>query len=132
MNDVQSPNSTVADDTVEIAVPLRAEHAATLRIIVSSLGSDNGLDIDEIDDLKLAVSEVFNLLLDDADRVGATRAHVRYETSDGDIRVHLHRGIPDDAIAFDVLASTILSTVVDDYLVAPTGVSLMKRGHTDA
>ncbi|MEP4648780.1 MAG: hypothetical protein ABJ314_01240, partial [Ilumatobacter sp.] len=54
-------------DTIDIAVPLRDEHAATLRLIVASLGSENGLSIDEIDDVKLAVSEVFTLLTDDAD-----------------------------------------------------------------
>lgn len=128
MSDATSSNSIVADDAIDIAVPLRAEHAATLRVIVSSLGSDNGLNVDEIDDLKLAVSEVFTLLVDDRERVGATRAHIRYEVDEGDIRVHLHRGLTDDHIELDVLATTILSSVVDDHVVTATGISLTKLG----
>lgn len=127
MSDGSSHTTTVADDAVEISVPLRGEHAATLRVIVSSLGSDHGLNVDEIDDLKLAVSEIFTLLADDADEVGATRAHVRYTAVDGEIRVELHRGLTDDALELDVLAATILSSVVDEHIVSETGVVLVKR-----
>lgn len=127
MDDAPQSTATVADDSVGITVPLRTEHAATLRLIVSSLGSDHGLNVDEIDDLTLAVSEVFTLLVDDADRVGASRAHVRFAATDGQIRVELHRGIPDDTLELDVLARTILSSVVDEHVIDEHGVSLLKR-----
>lgn len=113
-------------DTIDIAVPLRAEHAATLRLIVASLGSENGLSIDEIDDVKLAVSEVFTLLTDDAEDVGATRAHVAYTATPGTITITLHRGLDDERLVLDTLAETILSSVVDRHVVDNTGVTLVK------
>lgn len=125
MSDTQQA-LTMADDAIEIGVPLLAEHAATLRVIVSSLGSDHGLDVDQIDDLKLAVSEVFTLLIDSADAVGATRARVRYEADSTQIRVQLDRGLTDDTIELDVLASTILQSVVDEHIVSNTGITLVK------
>ncbi len=113
-------------DTIDIAVPLRDEHAATLRLIVASLGSENGLSIDEIDDVKLAVSEVFTLLSDDAEEVGATRAHVAYTVAPGSITITLHRGLDDERLVLDTLAETILSSVVDRHVVDNTGVTLVK------
>ena len=127
MDDAAHSAATVADDAVEIAVPLRTEHAATLRVIVSSLGSDHGLNVDEIDDLKLAVSEIFTLLIEDADRVGASKAHVKFVATAGEVRVDLHRGLSDDTLALDALATTILSSVVDEHVVSERGVSLVKR-----
>jgi len=120
-------HTATAADTIEIVVPLRSEHAATLRVIVTSLGSDNGLSVDEIDDVKLAVSEVFTVLADDADEVGATHAHVGYTAESGAITITLHRGLDDEQLELDALASTILSSVVDRHVVDGTGVTLVKH-----
>ena len=120
-------NHTGSADTVEIVVPLRPQHAATLRLIVASLGSDNGLSVDEIDDLKLAVSEVFTLLTDDADEVGASRAHVGYTATPEGITITLSRGLDDEALELDELAATILSSVVDRHVVEATGITLVKH-----
>lgn len=126
-NTASAGDQTGTTDTIEIAVPLRAEHAATLRVIVASLGSDNGLSVDEIDDVKLAVSEVFTLLADDADEVGASRAHVGYTVAPGAITITLHRGLDDEQLELDALATTILSSVVDRHVVDNTGVTLVKH-----
>lgn len=114
-------------ESIEIAVPLRPEHAATLRVVVSSLGSDNGLSIDEIDDVKLAVSEVFTLLTDDAAEVGASRAYVGYTATPGTITITMHRGLEDEQLELDVLAATILASVVDRHVVDHTGITLVKH-----
>jgi anti-sigma regulatory factor (Ser/Thr protein kinase) len=127
MGDTHTATGARTADTIEIVVPLRAEHAATLRVIVASLGSDNGLTVDEIDDVKLAVSEVFTLLVDDADDVGATHAHVGYTTVDGTITITLHRGLDDDQLELDALAATILSSVVDRHVVGSEGVTIVKH-----
>jgi hypothetical protein len=106
-------------------VPLLAEHAATLRVIIASLGSDNGLSIDEIDDLKLAVSEVFTVLIDHAADSG--RALIRYWAETGTIRIHLTNDVDDHVLELDTLAQAILSSVVDEYTVSSDGVMLVKR-----
>ncbi len=126
-NTASAGDATGTADMIEIAVPLRAEHAATLRVIVASLGSDNGLSVDEIDDVKLAVSEVFTLLADDADEVGASRAHVGYRAADGTITITMHRGLDDEQLELDALATTILSSVVDHHVVDRTGITLVKH-----
>ena len=118
------------DSTIEIVVPLRTQHAATLRVIVASLGSDHGLSVDEIDDLKLAVSEVFTVLVDsfDGDDEGVGRARVAYSTTADSITVDVERERPGRAIELDALAATILASVVDEHRVTESGVSLVKFG----
>jgi anti-sigma regulatory factor (Ser/Thr protein kinase) len=123
-NLIGSPSS--ADEAIEIGLPLRSEHGATLRVIVASLGSDNGNTIDEIDDLKLAVSEVFSLLIDDAG-TSPGRAVVRYWSEAGTIRVHLTHGGDNLSLELDALARAILSSVVDEYTVDGDGIMLLKR-----
>lgn len=127
---VNLPSSGASlSDTIDVALPLRAEHAATLRVLVATLGADAGFNIDEIDDLKLAVSEVFTLLVEGADAVGASRAHVHIIATDASVEICLHRGQADDSIELDLLAATILSSVVDSHRIDGDGVTLLKHRH---
>lgn len=124
---------TISDDAVEIGVPLRAEHASTLRVIVASLGSDLDMSVDEIDDVKLAVSEVFALMCDGAEEAGATRARVQFAAAGDTIAIHLDRGLNDEAFELDALAASIISSVVDRHSIDNTGITLWKRaGETSA
>ncbi len=112
------------DDVVEVIVPLRAEFAATLRVVAASLAADADFTIDEIDDLRLAISEVFSSLAD-----GATEGRCRATFSRGDdgVTVTLGWESPAAAVELDDLAATILATVVDDYRSDVAGVTLVKR-----
>lgn len=116
-------------DTIDVSLPLRAEHAGTLRVLVATLGADAGFNIDDIDDLKLAVSEVFTLLVDGAAAVGASRAHARILATDDSVEICLHRGRTDDHLELDMLAATILSSVVDSHRIDGDGVTLLKHRH---
>lgn len=45
-------------DNIKLSVPKKSEYIGILRLIISSLGSKVGVNIDEIDDLKILVSEI--------------------------------------------------------------------------
>ncbi len=112
-------------DLVEVTVPLRTDFIATLRTVAASLGADAGFSIDEIDDLRLAISEIVSSLVDSGtsidDRVvasfelGATGVAVAITTQRGEIDVQL-----------DDLAASILRSVVDEYVVTGPRVHLVK------
>ena len=114
-------------DSIELAFPLRAEHGATLRMLMASLGADAGFSVDEIDDLKLAVSEIFTLLISGAIPSGATKAHARVDATDHSVEICMHRGLSGEHLELDMLAATILSSVVDTYRVDADGISLSKH-----
>ncbi len=122
-------DSTVTefDDVVEVSVPLRAEFGSTLRVLVAASGADAGLNIDDIDDLRLAVSEVFTIL---TDLEGSGRCITRLRIEPAKVSVTMGRGVPDDPIELDALASTILSSVVDGHEIVDGAVVLTKRSST--
>lgn len=45
-------------DSVQLMLPSKAEYVSTARLVVSSIANKIGFNIDEIEDIKVAVSEV--------------------------------------------------------------------------
>jgi anti-sigma regulatory factor (Ser/Thr protein kinase) len=116
--------TTVDDDHFEVIVPLRTRYASTVRMIAASLGAEAGFTVDEIDDVRLALDEVFSLLAEHhvGDRV---RTSFRLEDHELIARLTLESGPVD--VAPDELAANILRSVVDHYEFTPDAVTLSKR-----
>lgn len=128
VNPMLEPSSAPTSDglgLVEVSVPLRTGFIATLRTVAASLGADAGFSIDEIDDLRLAISEIVSSLVDsstpDADRIVASFDLLPTGIA---ITITTHRGETD--VELDDLATSILQSVVDEYEVAGTRVRLLK------
>lgn len=116
-------------DVVRLSVPASPRHAATARMVAASLAADAGFDVDEIDDLRLAVNEAIAVMTDDLDDAGDSddtgggdrheapaRVEIEFRASGSTIEVDLRRtGAASDIgpDALDELATTILSAVVD-------------------
>ena len=120
-----SPSSSAAPDRVEVSVPLRTEFFATLRIVAASVGADAGFSVDEIDDLRLAISEVVSSL---ADGPGSTddRIEASFELAGTGLTVTITTDKREVEIELDDLASSILDSVVDSYVIDGTRVTLVK------
>ena len=112
------------DDVVTVDLPLRTEHASSVRVLVASLAAEVGFSVDEIDDLRLAVSEVFSIL---SHLAPTGRGTARLHISDRLVDVLLTSSDVSGPIHLDPLASTILSSVVDDHHVLDHGLRLTKR-----
>lgn len=106
-----------------MSVPLRAEYASTIRTVAASLGADAGFSIDELDDVRLALSEVFSALADDAE---GGRAHVSFVVGDGTVRIEL-RADGSSTVEFDELALGILKAVTDRFEVVDDAIVLVKH-----
>jgi serine/threonine-protein kinase RsbW len=121
-------STTGDDDHFEVIVPLRTRYASTVRMIAASLGAEAGFTVDEIDDLRLALDEVFSLL---AERHVGDRVRTRFRLDGHQLiaGLSLESGMVD--VEPDQLASNILRSVVDRYEFTDTGVTLTKRAsHT--
>jgi serine/threonine-protein kinase RsbW len=113
------------DNAIDLVVPLQAAYASTVRIVVAAVAADLEFSVDELDDLRLGVSEVFNLF---ADGVGpGARCCTHIATSDDGVTIAMSRTGSDEVIELDGLASTILSSVVDEFSVVDGAVTLVKR-----
>ena len=116
--------ASVDDDHFEVIVPLRTRYASTVRMIAASLGAEAGFTVDEIDDVRLALDEVFSLL---AERHVGERVRTTFRL-DGHQLVagfKLESGPVD--VEPDELAANILRSVVDRYEFRADGVTLSKR-----
>lgn len=122
-------NSPPSSDVgiVELTVPLLAQYAATVRTVAASLGADAGFSVDELDDIRLSLSEVFSALIDDAEASDAARASVSFSIGDGAVRVEVRTDREATSIDLDDLAIGILRSVTDEFEVTPTAVTFLKH-----
>jgi serine/threonine-protein kinase RsbW len=132
MPDRASLHPIDTDDVIEVSLPLRPAFASMLRVVVASLGADADFTVDEIDDFKLGVSEVFTMLADLDDDPG--RCSARFKVEEVGISVTMGRvGSAGGAkVGLDPLAATILSSVVDDVEIDDVGIRLVKRATESA
>lgn len=116
--------TSVDDDHFDVIVPLRTRYASTVRMIAASLGAEAGFTVDEIDDLRLALDEVFSLL---AERHVGDRVRTRFRLEGHQLvaALTLESGIID--VEPDELAANILRSVVDGFEFSTNGVTLTKR-----
>jgi serine/threonine-protein kinase RsbW len=104
-------------DRVALTVPARGEYARTVRLAAAELATRAGMDIDDVDDVKLAVEEAFVYAvarLKDAD------LKVAFTVDDSSIEV-LVGPLPgpcvdgDEADAGERYAAFILAEVCDEF-----------------
>ena len=123
--------STDADassaDLIELLVPMRSEFASTLRTLAASVGADLGFSIDELDDVRLAISEVFSVLVESVGE-SPRRARIELSATDSSLSVMLACDGVSMNVELDDLAEHILRSVTDSYDVTPDGISFVKRG----
>lgn len=111
------------DRNIEIVLPARTEMAATLRVLAASLGTDLGFTVDEIDDLRLALTEVFSSA---ADRETSDRISVTFRPGERDVEVIMFVLGP-NGIELDDLATTILGSIVESFQIVDGTVTFTKR-----
>jgi hypothetical protein len=116
------PITPLPADYIELSVPLRGKFASTLRILIAALGADAGFSIDEIDDAKLAVTEVFSLMADDQED---RRVQIGLWIDDATLEVRMSPLSGTTALP-DELARAILDAVVDSYDISAEVVTLTK------
>lgn len=101
---------------VELTVPCAPEYLAMIRLVASSVATSAGMDIDDIDDLRIAADELCYLLMsasaEDRD------IHMRFTLSTGRVVMEGKRsGWPEGGVlpgASDLMVK-ILAQVVDDF-----------------
>lgn len=124
-----APTPATTDDTVELTIPLGHRHVSTARLVAASVGADAGLDVDQIDDLKLAVDEAVAVVVDAAGDHG--RVVVRFAPQGSAVSVTVSLDADDQPAlsraAIDPLALRILDAVADGFDVADGALVITKR-----
>jgi hypothetical protein len=98
--------------TVTVTIPARSNFVGLARVAATSLGAELDLDVDELDDLRLALNELVAALIEVA-ADGATIA-VEYTLGDEELSVSGQLSAGEGA-SLDELSQQILGVVTDSY-----------------
>lgn len=124
-------NADVRHESIELVVPLHPRYYSTVRVVAAAAGAELGLDVDEIDDLRLGVDEALSLFEIGAD--GATDGAelcLEFRLEPAGLRVVLAaavKGARRSPSAADVLGRKVLAAVVDSFESHADHVELFKR-----
>ena len=106
-------------DVIRMTIPAVLAFVRLPRVAIAGLATRSGFSYDEVEDLRLAVGEVCQVLLDGADRDGnlsiaftVERGHIRVEVS-ADGPAGRHDGVG-ERIAGQILQATVGSVEVAD------------------
>ncbi len=104
-------------DRVELSIPVRADLVVLARLTAATVGARAGFDVEEIEDLRLAVDE---LCLSMVGRNGSGRFHLTYVGGEDDVEVtcEYEPGAEDHAVYLaepDDLSIRILDALVDEH-----------------
>lgn len=115
---------------LSLSVPPGTEHVATVRAFIGAIGAHFGLAPEEIDDLKLAVSEICG----DADASQAVgRIGVHVDRTDDALNVEVTGLSParsdegPEAEAARVFRRRLIDALIPDAVFAPTGGGMAVR-----
>ena len=104
---------TKSADIVRLSVPATLEYVRIVRLAASGMASRYGYDIDEIENLRVAVDELASMVVDAADDGDLA---VSFSTLDGDFRIEGRAPTATDTeLTVDPLTASILNAVCDKY-----------------
>ncbi|HEY8216893.1 MAG TPA: hypothetical protein VIH82_07160 [Acidimicrobiia bacterium] len=113
---------------VTLVMPAQADYVRLARMASADAGSRAGFDYEEIEDLRIAVTELCHVLLGNGARGTVT---LEFRTSDGEVMVGGRSEQP-GAPATNEFSEIILGKVVDEHSVRSEGsarvFALTKRG----
>jgi serine/threonine-protein kinase RsbW len=106
-------------DTIRMTIPAQLPFVRLPRVAIAGLATRSGFSYDEVEDLRLAVGEVCQVLLDGADRDGTLT--VEFTIARGTVRVEVtidappgrHEGVG-EKLAERILAATVGKIQVGD------------------
>jgi serine/threonine-protein kinase RsbW len=103
----------VSDDgwRIRLELPAETRHLHVIRLTVAGAAAEAGLDIAEIDDVKIAVDELCSILIEAAD--GAEPLALDLNGAEGSLTVEMVTSTGAEAV-LDELAAAILGATVDD------------------
>ena len=115
----KSGTAAPARDTIRLTIPARLPFVRLPRVAIAGLATRSGFSYDEVEDLRLAVGEVCQVLLDGVDRAG--HLIIEFTVARGSMRVEVAIDGPagppsgiDERLAEQILAATVGTVEVAD------------------
>jgi serine/threonine-protein kinase RsbW len=107
-------DTTVTGETIRLAVPAALEYVRIVRLTASGVASRLGFDVEEIEDLRVAVDELASLVVESAD---GGELGVQFAVRDDVLRIEGEALLApgQSEVRVDDLTAQILAAVVDEW-----------------
>jgi len=107
-------DTTVTGETIRLAVPAALEYVRIVRLTASGVASRLGFDVEEIEDLRVAVDELASLVVESAD---GGELGVQCAVRDDILRIEGEALLApgQSEVRVDDLTAQILAAVVDEW-----------------
>ena len=100
-------------DAIRLSVPTALEYVRIIRLTGSGVASQLGFDIEEIENLRVALDELASMAIDIA---APGELEITFFTTDTEFRVTGRAPIADGVdVGIEPLTAQILKAVIDDY-----------------
>ncbi len=101
------------EDTVRLTVPAALEYVRIVRLTGSGVASRLGFDIEEIENLRVALDELASMVIDAATD---GELEITFFTTDTELRITGRAPVaPGVDVTVEALTAQILKAVIDDY-----------------
>ena len=103
----------VREDVVRLSVPAELEFVRIVRLTGSGVASRLGFDVEEIENLRVALDELASLAIEVAE---SGELEITFFTTDTELHIVGRAPVADGVvIAVEALTAQILKAVIDDY-----------------
>ena len=109
------PNGTSVEsgNEVRIAIPASLEFVRIVRLTASGLASRLGFDVEEIENLRVAIDELASMAIEASD---GGMLEITFQSSENELRIEGSAPAKAGAeVGIDALTGQILKAVIDDY-----------------
>jgi serine/threonine-protein kinase RsbW len=102
-----------SDEVVTLVVPAELEYVRIVRLTASGVASRLGFDVEEIEDLRVAVDELASLL---AEQSNGSELRIRFTVRDAALHIEGRAAVDTRReLKAEALTAQILAAVVDEY-----------------
>jgi serine/threonine-protein kinase RsbW len=106
--------ASMTGEVIRLSVPASLEFVRILRLTASGIASGLGFDVEEVENIRVAVDELASLVLERADGTGTL--DVEFMASESELRIEGRVPAPDGALLrAEELTALILKALTDDY-----------------
>ncbi len=105
-------------EKINLTIPKKSEYMSTIRLTTSALSNMNGFNVDEIEDIKVIISEVCTLFINGVEN-NSEPINIKYEMENGKLNVEvtdLNKGeISEEKSTNNNMNIMIIESLADNY-----------------
>ncbi len=122
------------DARINLSFPMNAAYVSSARLTASAVANRVNFDIDEIEDIKMAVSEACTFILKTMTASEDSNFDIRFKLSDGHMEIKLMtNGVKETPHSPDEMSLMMIKALVDEFKMEIKGdilITMVKR-HKD-